>query len=29
MITLWAREQGQPRKLTAAESYRRMLIGGP
>jgi LmbE family N-acetylglucosaminyl deacetylase len=29
MITLWAREQGQPRKLTAAESYRRMVIGGP
>ena len=29
MITLWAREQGRPRKLTAAESYRRMVIGGP
>jgi len=29
MITLWAREQGRPRKLSAAEAYRRMVIGGP
>ena len=28
MLTQWAREQGRPRKLAAAESYRRMLIGG-
>jgi len=26
MITQWAREQGRRRKLTAAESYRRMLL---
>jgi LmbE family N-acetylglucosaminyl deacetylase len=29
MITLWAREQGLPRKLAAAEAYRRMVLGGP
>lgn len=29
MITQWAREQGTPRKLAAAEAYRRMLLDGP
>ncbi len=29
MITQWAREQGRRRKLTAAESYRRMLLQDP
>jgi len=28
MITRWARQQGAPRKLEAAEAYRRMLLGG-
>ncbi len=29
MITGWARQQGAPRKLQAAETYRRMVLGGP
>jgi LmbE family N-acetylglucosaminyl deacetylase len=29
MITGWAREQGLPRKLAAAEAYRRMVLEGP
>ncbi len=29
MITLWAREQGKRRRLTAAEAFRRMVLGGP
>ena len=29
MITGWAKETGRRRKLDAAESYRRMVLGGP
>jgi LmbE family N-acetylglucosaminyl deacetylase len=29
MITGWAKETGRRRKLEAAESYRRMVLGGP
>jgi len=29
MITQWAREQGAPRRLAAAEAFRRMVLGGP
>ena len=28
MIRSWAREQGKPRKLAAAEAFRRMVLGG-
>jgi LmbE family N-acetylglucosaminyl deacetylase len=28
-LTEWAREQGTPRKLAAAEAYRRMVLEGP
>jgi LmbE family N-acetylglucosaminyl deacetylase len=29
MITQWAREQGAPRRLQAAEAFRRMVLEGP
>jgi hypothetical protein len=29
MITGWAKETGRRKKLDAAESYRRMVLGGP
>jgi hypothetical protein len=29
MITAWAREQGAPRRMAAAEAFRRMVLEGP
>jgi LmbE family N-acetylglucosaminyl deacetylase len=29
MLTAWARQQGRPRRLRAAEAYRRMVLEGP